>query len=161
MPQLKLNLLRLAQAVIGSDRVYHERLKAMLAIGNSGQIKQDCIVDTGAPLTIFPQRQWERFENDVTWLYIPGSHTGLPDWLTKVTGLGAQPLDCRIGKVKIQVIEWPCSTPPVTSPQIEITAKFPEDNGAYSNILFGIGGAAFENWKLVVDYANSQSWLEY
>ena len=44
---------------------------------------------------------------------------------------------------------------------MEIIAKFPFDNGAYQQILLGLGGKAFSNWNLVFRYAEQAAWLEY
>jgi hypothetical protein len=75
---------------LAAGEAHYERIKGLLAIGHAGQGKQDGIVDTGAPLSLFPHREWERFANEITWLYNPGDRGDLPDWLAKVTGFGAQ-----------------------------------------------------------------------
>src|SRR5205823_6340577 len=126
--------------------------------GNAGQVRHDCIIDSGSFLSVFPQRQWERFQDDIRWLYRLGDPVELPDWLTKVAGLGATPVDCQIGKVRIQFMEWPSFS---LSPPVEIIAKFPFDNGAYQQILLGLGGGAFSQWQLVLRYAEKAAWLEY
>jgi hypothetical protein len=158
MPQLTLSFLRKDPQVLGTETVYYERIKAMLAIGNAAQVLQDCLVDTGSVLSVFPEKQWQRFRGDITWLYRPGDPGRFPDWLVKVTGLGAHSIPCRIGKVKIRIIELPSRR---VSPQVEILAKFPHDGGAFSQILLGIGGKAFSNWKLAFDYSNQAALLDY
>jgi hypothetical protein len=111
---------------------------------------------------VFPEKMWKIFEKEVSWLHIPGSASVLPDWISKVTGLGAQPVDCRIGKLRIQIIELPLTSPvPRRSPTVEIVGKFPYDGGTYTQILLGLGGKAFLSWKLVLDSANAQAWLDY
>jgi hypothetical protein len=140
MPRINLLFLRRDPQKLGAEEIYHERIKALLALGKSGQVVQDCIIDTGCTLSVFPQRHWKRFENDIDWLYTRGSRDDLPDWLAKATGLGATPIDCQIGKVRIQIIELPSGS---KSPPVEIIAKCPFDNGLYSQILLGLGGNAF------------------
>lgn len=89
-----------------NDIVYYERIKALLEIGVSGKVpRQDCLVDSGAVLPVFPERCWKMFQNEIDWLYRPGQPNVLPDWITTVTGLGAQPVQCGVGKVKIQILE--------------------------------------------------------
>jgi len=158
MPRLNLVFLRKNPQKIGSEEIYQERIKALLAIGNTGQVREDCLVDTGCILSIFPQRHWERFQTEITWLHNLGDRNELPNWLTKVVGLGATPVDCQIGKVRIQVIEVSTGT---FSPPVEIIAKFPFDNGAYSKLLIRLGGKAFAPWHLVLRYAEKAAWLEY
>ena len=111
---------------------------------------------------MFPEKQWKSFEKDIDWLFIPGSGIAVPDWIAKVTGLGAQSMDCRIGKISIQMIELPFTPPtPRRSPTVEIIAKFPYDNGAYSQILLGLGGKAHLGWTVVIESSNFRAWLEY
>ncbi len=158
MARLNLIFLRKDPQRLGTEEIHNERIKALLAIGNSGQVLQDGIVDTGCILSVFPQRQWERFDRDISWLYTLGSRADLPTWLTQTTGLGASPVACQIGKVRIQIIELPSGS---KSPSVEIIAKFPFDDGAYPQILLGLGGKAFSNWHLHLHYAQQAAWLEY
>jgi hypothetical protein len=41
MPRLNLVFLRKAPQELGSEEIYQERIKALLAIGNAGQVRQD------------------------------------------------------------------------------------------------------------------------
>src|SRR2546430_10376357 len=97
MPRLSLVFLRSDRRKLGPEEIYYERIKTLLAIGNAGQVRQDCIIDTGCLLSVFPQRLWERIQDDIGWLYQPGDKVDLPNWLIKVTGLGARAIDCGIG----------------------------------------------------------------
>jgi hypothetical protein len=162
MPQIQLVYLRSAPQKVGAETIYYERIKALLEIGKSGTVRHDCLVDIGAVLPMFPERIWRSFESEVDWLYIPGSGAVLPDWVCKVTGLGAQPIECRVGKITIQVIELPLTLPtPRRSPAVDVVAKFPYDNGAYSQILLGLGGQALLGCRLVIDSTNFRAWLDY
>src|SRR5260370_38336968 len=158
MTRTSLVFLRKNPEKLGSELIYLERIKALLAIGKAGQVRQECLIDTGCVLSIFPQHRWELFQNDITWLYTLGDPVALPSWLTKVAGLGGRPVDCQIGKVRIQIMEVSSG---ILSPPVEIIAKFPFDNGAYHQILLGLGGKAFSNWNLVFRYAEQAAWLEY
>ena len=161
MPRINLVYLRTAPQSLGTELVYYERIKALLEINNLKTWRRACLVDPGCVLSVFPQRQWEPFEKEITWLDSPGGRDDLPPWLAEVTGLGAQSIKCRIGKVKLQIIEMPLSLLPRYSPEVEIIAKFPYDDGAYPQILLGLGGGAFLQWNLVVNSAKSQAWLDY
>jgi hypothetical protein len=162
MAQIRLVYIRSTPQNLGTEVIYYERVKALLEIGASAKIRDDCLVDTGAVLSVFPEKKWKASEKDIDWLYIPGSGAILPDWIAKVTGLGAQPVDCGIGRTRIQIIELPFTAPPPQrSPTVEVIAKFPYDSGAFSQILLGLGGKASLGWKLVIDAANSRAWLDY
>jgi hypothetical protein len=162
MPQTQLVYFRSSAQILGKEVFYYERIKALLEIGNAAKIRDDCLVDTGAVLSVFPEKKWKTFEKDIHWLYVPGAGAVIPDWIATVTGLGAQPVKCRIGKTTIRIIELPLTPPqPKYSPVVEIIAKFPYDNGAYSQILLGLGGNAHLGWKMTIDSANSRAWLDY
>src|SRR5262245_58146017 len=104
MPRLQLNLLRDYPVILGTEELRYERLSAYLIVGTTSQLWVDCWVDTGCVLSTFPEREWKCFENEITWLYSPGSSITLPWWLANVTGIGAPSIPCRIGKVSIQLL---------------------------------------------------------
>ena len=113
-------------------------------------------------LSVFPEKTWKLVEPEIAWLYKPGSGVPLPDWLGKVTGIGAQSIDCGIGKISLRIIELNPATRTVRAlPSTEVIAKFPHDNGAYTQILLGLGGNAQRSWKIVIDTANARAWLDY
>ncbi len=155
---MNLVFLRKNPEKLGAELIYLERIKALLAIGKAGQVRQECLIDTGCVLSIFPQHRWEVFENDITWLHTRGDPVALPSWLSKVVGLGGRAVECQIGKITIQIIEVSSG---VLSPPVEIIAKFAFDNGAYQQVLLGLGGRAFSNWNLVLRYGEQAAWLEY
>jgi len=41
------------------------RVYTLMRIGKRSQFAQDCIIDTGAPVTIFPLKQWKHFAEDI------------------------------------------------------------------------------------------------
>lgn len=158
MPTINLLYSRRDPQTVGTEVVYYERISALLEIGISGKCRQDCLVDTGAVLSVFPEKEWHRFASEINWLHPPGSPSNLPEWLVKVTGLGGVAIDCGIGKITIQIIELPSQR---LSAPVEILAKFPLDKGAHTRILLGLGGKAFVQWKLVIDSSMPAAWLEY
>ena len=163
MARCNLVYIRSAPQRLGTDVVFYERLKALLEIGTpAATLRHDCLIDTGAVFSVFPEKIWKTFEKDVAWLYDPTSGVTMPDWLGKVTGLGAQPIVCRIGKIRFNIIELPLTLPtPTRSPVVEIIGKFPYDNRAFPQILLGLGGRALLDWNLVIDSAHARAWLEY
>jgi hypothetical protein len=50
MPQIQLVYLRSAPQKVGPEVIYYERIKALLDIGKSGNVRHDCLVDIGAVL---------------------------------------------------------------------------------------------------------------
>ncbi len=158
MARVNLHFLHREPQNLGSITVHYERITAFLAIGKKAVCYQDCIIDLGAILPMFPEFNWRQFENEVSWICRPGKCTHLPDWLGCVTGLGAKSVPCGIGRIQIQVIELPAMSRTSTK---EIIAKFPLDNGTYARNLLGLGGNVFNDWELRFNYAKQQAWLEF
>lgn len=64
MPRTSLVYIRSAPQRLGAEVIHYVRIKALLEIG--GAVRQDCLVDTGAILSVFPERIWKSFERKVT-----------------------------------------------------------------------------------------------
>jgi hypothetical protein len=158
MPRLNLAFLRRDSQQVGPRVVYYERIKALISIGTTGNLYQDCIVDTGSMLPMFAQIKWQKFQSEINWIYTPGNCPNLPEWLAKATGIGGTSFPCGLGLVKIQIVEVPSFN---ATPVLEILAKFPLDQGVYSQNLLGLGGNTFSNWKFGLDYSNQRAWLDY
>jgi len=82
MPRLNLIFIRRDRQLLGTDEIYYERIAATLSIGPTGNVIRDCWIDTGAPLSMFPEVEWTRFQKDITWLTSAGAGVPLPIWLS-------------------------------------------------------------------------------
>jgi hypothetical protein len=78
------------QAPLGVPfNVFQDRFLALLRLvpGSSRVIVRQCWIDTGAYLTLVPERIWRRLTAHVIWLTAP-SGGALPSWLTSVRVAG-------------------------------------------------------------------------
>src|SRR5262245_40872734 len=79
------------------------RVFGLLRIGRGTRYVHDCIIDIGAPLTVFPRSHWQHFARDVEWLSPVGASPG--SWLTNVYGrTGGRGL-CRVGRVDVGALD--------------------------------------------------------
>jgi hypothetical protein len=60
------------------------------------------LVDTGAPITVFPQKVWSSCADDIEWL-TKESDERVPEWLRSVGGLTGGTIPCRIGRVPLSI----------------------------------------------------------
>ena len=72
MPTTNLLYYRTHPQMVGNEVIYYERIKAFMEIGTSTQLRQDCLVDCGAVLSLFPEKRWRQFQSEITWLHPPG-----------------------------------------------------------------------------------------
>src|SRR5688572_5999590 len=72
------------------------RLTTVVYVGTS-KTPHDGLIDTGSPLTVFPEKTWKDTAGEIRWLSpAPGSQ--IPSWLTTITGVtGGSPVPCRLG----------------------------------------------------------------
>ena len=61
------------------------RLSAMFRVG-SELLARDGLIDTGSVLTVFPEKKWREFEDEIEWLTFPPGHVPGP-WWTTVSGV--------------------------------------------------------------------------
>ena len=66
----------------------------------------DGLLDTGAVMTILPERLWKKHERAIEWLAI-ATDSPTSDWLTRINGIGGGSIPCRIGRVT--VVFWDLS----------------------------------------------------
>jgi hypothetical protein len=135
--------------------VHVERLKALLRIGNGTlPVLQDCIIDTGAPFSVFPEKEWKRFATDITWL-TADDNSPLPPWLTSVRGMTGGSVRCRPGVIDVQIIDLSCNA---VQP-LSIVALFAFDGGQLKNILLGLDGGALARHRFELIYKTRRAWL--
>jgi|ERR1051326_855294 hypothetical protein len=133
--------------------IYLERIRALLRIGKLG-VTQDCIVDTGAPITIFPEKEWRRFASEIVWLTTPQGVT-LPRWLTVVCGMTGGSFMCRPGAIEVQIIDLDGrSLLPST-----LVCLFTSDAGRLKNIILGLDGGTLSGRRCEIQYDARLAWL--
>ncbi len=113
-------------------------------------------VDTGAFLSIFPQRKWKDFQDLIQWPSA-AEEAALLDWCRRFGGIAGGQVSCRLGLVTGQVIGL--SRPIIESEPFPLIALFALDGGRIEKPLFGLGGGAFVPHQFRLDYAQGKAAL--
>ena len=132
------------------------RVYSLLRIGSQAKFAQDCIVDTGAPLTIFPLAQWKHFAGDIEWL--SPADPSLDSWLTLITGKTGGERSCRIGRVVAEAFDM--GPPPTFLPASTILALFEETPSGDDQIIAGLHGGILAGRRLIVEPDLGMGYLE-
>jgi hypothetical protein len=135
------------------------RLQTLLDFGppgepgtSAGPIVRGALIDTGAALSVFPEREWRQWEVRVEWLAWAGLRVGRAAPRLKV--LGGNYL-YRLGRVRVAAFDDDGRR----LPPIPVVGQFAEDGGTLSHILMGLHGSILDGRRLVVDATAGQAWL--
>src|SRR5688572_27266447 len=93
------------QSFVGDiGAVHYERLSVLIRVGRVRYL--ECIVDTGAYLTVFPQDEWNRFREQIHWCSV-ADESRLPPWCKQFISAATRgPCPCRLGRVAIEVVDF-------------------------------------------------------
>lgn len=113
---------------------------------------KDAILNTGVPLTIFPESVWRTFEDEIEWFEVPD-----PDaWFRKL-GWGGEKVECRVGRVNVEVFD--IGPPPRSLPPVPTIALF-SVGGPDDRILIGLQEGPLSGRRLVIDVDSEDAYLE-
>ncbi len=140
---------------IWGETIRVERLYVVLQIAPHVRWLE-ATVDTGAYLSIFPQRDWRKFAKQIQWP-TPAEEAALPTWCRRFGGVGGGRIPCRFGKVSVQIVGL--SRPLLHSASFSLTALFALDSGELDMPLFGLGGGSFVPHQFRLDDALGQAAL--
>lgn len=132
------------------------RVYSLMRIGSRAQFAQDCIIDTGAPLTIFPVKQWKHFADDIEWL--APADPSIDSWLSVITGKTGGQRSCRIGRVVAEACDL--GPPPTFLPASTVLALFEETPNGDDQILVGLHGGILAGRRLIVEADLGVGYLE-
>ncbi len=132
------------------------RVYGHVRMGERTRYAQDCIVDTGAPLTIFPVRQWKHFADEIEWL--SPSSLATASWLTHISGKTGGECPCRIGYVLGEPFDL---GPPLhfLKPS-KILAFFEEAPSGDDQIIVGLHAGILAGRRLIVEPSSGEAYLE-
>lgn len=133
------------------------RLFVLLRIGCQARRIVDGIIDTGAPLTVFPRLTWKRFAKDIEWLALPPEKFAR-SWLTNLRGRTGGRSACRIGRVFVEAFDVEGGLRFL--PGGVILAQFEEIETTEDRIILGLHGGILENRRLIVEPDARLAWIE-
>ena len=118
---------------------------------------RECLIDSGAPLTLIPKRCWTEVVRHIEWLR-PTNPVQEQNWLVTLRGRTGGRSKCRLGRIQFQAsdMEHP---PRFLRPQIVI-AQFEEGDTDEDRIIVGLHGSILENRRLIVVPTMREGWLE-
>jgi hypothetical protein len=149
MPLVQLKLQRYRTDTIGSQPLHLEQVLVWMRIARRQppHVLREAVVDTGAPMTVFPQREWQLFEQEISWLTALNDPS-VPRWCRQFSGVAGGAIPCRLGTMSIEFFDhvggWVGPTP--------IVAMFAFDHGQMRDILVGLGGGPFTRRRLEMIY---------
>jgi hypothetical protein len=159
MGRAKLYLIETDRDVVvdsqGPLPLFHKRLKSLVLVGSSST-PRDGLMDTGSPLTIFPERIWKNHRQEIEWFTTPPSST-LKSWWSSISGVTGGAVPCELGRISLTVIDLSGNT----LRPIPVVAKFAQDNGLLPNrVILGLWGGILEGRRLMLDSSATDAWLE-
>jgi hypothetical protein len=149
MGVVQLPLRRYKSHAIGPHILYLEQVVALLRIVRRGgpAVLRESVVDTGSPLTIFPQKVWRQFEKEIRWL-TKWNDPSVPKWCRQFSGVAGGTTGCRLGLVQVEIFDLMGGRIGPT----EIVAMFASDRGRMRDIVLGLGGGIFAKRRLEMIY---------
>jgi hypothetical protein len=132
------------------------RVFGLLRIGSRARYIHDCVIDTGAPLTLFPWLHWQHFASDVEWL--SPVTTQPSSWLTNVSGRTGGSCPCRVGRVEVTALD--VQRPVVEMGPVSVIAQFEQVPRSDDRILIGLHASILQRRRLDIDPDEPSAWLE-
>jgi hypothetical protein len=133
------------------------RVFTLLRIGRRTPQIFDGIIDTGAPLSVFPRLSWKHFASEVEWLMIPPERLS-SSWLANLRGRTGGRSRCRIGRVFAQVFDLEKGRHCL--PSVPILAHFEEVVTDEDRIILGLHAGILEGRHLILEPDSRQAWIE-
>ena len=149
MAVAQLHLRRYQTFTIGSHTIYLEQVIALFRIVGPQipAILLEGVVDTGAPMTVFPQKEWQLFQQEIQWLTALND-PAVPRWCRQFSGVSGGTFSSRLGLITVEFFD---AIGGRVGPA-EIMATFAHDNGRMRDILVGLSGGTFTKRRLELVY---------
>ncbi len=151
MGSVRLSLRRHKSHAAGSHLLYLEQVVALFRVlpSESPALIREGVIDTGAPVSVFPQVAWQPFEQNISWL-TRRNDPGVPKWCREVSGVSGGSIPVRLGSVVNELFDHLGGR---LGP-FEIVAMFAQDHGRMRDLLLGLGGGVFANRRLEMVYTD-------
>ncbi len=137
-------------------QVYREQIIVPARFGATEPAAwSDCVLDTGAFLSIIPVWLRDSCKPDIRW--VEGQIAeDLPDWLKSFGGVAGGRVESRVGYIGIKLYDISYRHFVAT----EILALFPKRDDVAITPLLGLSGGLLDPFVLHIDYAATSAWLE-
>jgi hypothetical protein len=133
------------------------RIFTLMRVGFQTRQVAQSIIDTGAPLTVFPRKTWQQFASEIEWLSLAATPVNV-SWLTNLRGRTGGRSPCRIGRVWVEAFDL--ERPQRFLPGMPIIAQFEEKVFPDERGITGLHGGILEGRRLIVESDLQQAWIE-
>jgi hypothetical protein len=123
------------------------RLSCVAHVGDLQAPVRECLIDTGAPLTVVPRKCWIEFERHIEWL-TPVNADRERCWLTNLRGWTGGQRYCRLGRVVFRAKDM--ESPPRALADVQVLAQFEEGEGPEDRIVVGLHASILQSRRLIV-----------
>jgi len=149
MSQIQLKLHRYRTHTIGTHVLHLEQIIIWMRIFKRQRphLLREGVLDTGSPITVFPEKEWRQFDTEISWITAPND-PNVPPWCRQFGGAAGGRIPCRIGLVSIEFFDHLGGR---TGPT-DLVAMFARDNGVMRDILIGLGGGPFTKRRFDFTY---------
>jgi hypothetical protein len=132
------------------------RTFSYLRIEGPTRYVHECVIDTGAPLTVFPHAHWQQFAADVEWLTVSGNQPR--SWLTNLRGKTGGSCPCRVGRVLVTAFDL--EHPRQELAPVQVIAQFELRASSDDRIIVGLHASILQGRKVTADPDGRDAWLE-
>jgi hypothetical protein len=160
---IELELRQIVTHALTLGTVHLERLAVIVRIGSVPLspfptfIREECYLDIGAYLSVFPQQVWTRFQTMIEWP-APNEEALLPTWCKRFGGIAGGRYNCRLGRVAVELDDF--RRPKNKLGPFDILALFALDNGQIRQPpLLGLSGGVFAGRRFLLAYDVGRAFL--
>jgi hypothetical protein len=133
------------------------RILTLLRVGKRTRHVLDAIVDSGAPLTVFPLRAWQRFAGEIEWLK-PAADQGPGSWITHLQGRTGGHGACDVGRILVETLDL--ERPPRVLRAVPVIAQFEKYHHQDERATVGLHASILQSRRMIVVPDLSDAWLE-
>jgi hypothetical protein len=117
----------------------------------------DAIIDSGAPLTVFPLQVWQPFSREIEWLR-PAADQGPASWITQLQGRTGGRSACDVGRVFVEALDM--ERPPRVLRAVPVIAQFERSPHQDDRVIVGLHASILQSRRMIVMPDLSDAWLE-
>ena len=147
-----------AASGVGNSRINIQSVRILcnLRVAPLGQLPRchECLIDTGAPISVIPQKVWTEWPAGFIEWFEPENENAKRA-LSVQQGVNGKPVSALLGRIKISLWTDARDRPQerIATEPFEIIAKFVQEESTFNRAVLGFGGNAMERWQgLDIDF---------
>jgi hypothetical protein len=133
------------------------RVFTLIRVGMRTPRVLDAIIDSGAPLTVFPLQVWQPFSREIEWLRPPAVQ-GPASWITHLQGRTGGHSACQVGRVFVEALD--VERPPQVLRAVPVIAQFEISPHQDDRVIIGLHASILQSRRMTVMPDLSDAWLE-